>query len=523
MLLGLLWIGSCGDPAVNQTTQPLTRVSEFIKPDLNNLGQMIQDEINMRHEAIQRLENSSERNISKLAQAYGTLAMLYQAFGFPQQAQYLFQNAIELAPQHFKWQYLLAHAYQARQLDEDAKLQFQKALELDEFHVPSLLALGEYARQASDVKEATTYFNNALLLKKDAVYAKLGLAQIAMEDKDFKRAAELMDEALQVQPNARELHYQAAMAYRGLADREKSQYHLDQQQKSSESTIIHDPIMEQVSNLSKQDRTFVERGNRALADGNYQQAAKHFQNAMLINPSSGETRAKLATCLLHLGDLDQAKIEFENADRLRPGNVQIALKLADIALQQKKYPEAKKQLLRALEKKDAFAAAHLKLAVVYLQNKEFQLALDQYQRVIELEPTNPTARVERALMLIRLQRYVAARATLEADLIQFPSHSGLGVLLIKVLSASPQADVRDGKRALVLVHNMSKTGKTLELLEAGAMAFAETGAFEEAVNWQEQALARARERRPEHVIHSEDILKTYKNREPCRVPLPLGL
>lgn len=512
----------CGNGDSGGAIQSQVQLKEFPEADLSSLGETVRQQIKSHHLRIKQLEASEEVDVPALVAAYGRLGKLYHAYDCHSQAQFCYQKAIELEPQTFQWHYLLARVLQAKFLHDAAKVQFEKALQLDEFHVPSLLALGEFSRRRGQIKEATTYFNNALLLEKNCVFARLGLAQIAIEAKEFQKAITLMEEAIRLQPHGTELHYTAAMAYRGLGNTEKAQMHLELKQKYDEVTYFRDPDMDDVHKLANQDKGFLERGNRALAANNFEAAVKYFHNAVGLNPGSGETRLKLASAYLRLGELDKAREEFLAADRLRPGNFHIAYNLAGIAMEQNDLEEAENQLRRAIEQNEDFAEAHLQLADLLLIKDQFDQALTHYQKVVTLDDKNPAARVGRALSLIHLNRHQEARQTLEADLIQFPSHVSLGVLYVRILAASPDDRVRDGKLAVELIETMAKAGTNYEILVAGAMAYAEVNRFDMAIDWQNRALALARKDRPNHIANSESLLSTYQAGEPCRQPLPRG-
>lgn len=516
----LCLLGACSQTDQNGPRELQSRLTSFPEPDLSTLGETVQLQISSGHQTIQALEAASERDVEKLAAAYGRLAKLYHAFGLPSQAQYFYERAIDIEPQTFEWQYLLARALQAKYEHDDAKSQFLNALQIDEFHIPSLLALGEYARNAGNEKEAKTYYNNALLLDKDCVFAIQGLAQMALKGNQFQEAVTLAEQALTIQPRGSQLHYVAAMAYRGLNNISKAEFHLEQQKASENNTIVRDPIMERVRKIAKQDKARILAGDHAFQQGNYKKAKEHYENAVKLNPSFGESRLKLATSLLRLGELDRAKQEFEHADRLRPGNYQIAFNLAGIALETNDIEEAKRQLQRALSQSDDFTDAHLQLADLYVFEKNYDKALSHYTKVTTLQPQNPMARVGRVLALIHLGNHQEAKTQIEGDLRQFPSHLSLGILLVKLLAASPDETVRDGKKAVTLVETMLKAGKTPELLEAGAMAYAETSRFKKAVSLQKEVLQILKPEQAQQRTRANDLLKQYQAEKPCRQPLP---
>src|SRR4030095_10987341 len=84
-----------------------------------------------------------------------------------------------------------------------------------------------------------------------------------------------------------------------------------------------------------------------------------------------------------------------------------------------------------------------------------------------------------------------ARARLQQASQAFPNQPGFPHALARVLAAAPDDRVRGGTRALAIATDLLKTQKTPGLAETMAMALAEVGRFDEAVKWQQDAIAAA--------------------------------
>jgi cytochrome c-type biogenesis protein CcmH/NrfG len=121
--------------------------------------------------------------------------------------------------------------------------------------------------------------------------------------------------------------------------------------------------------------------------------------------------------------------------------------------------------------------------------------------------------------LVRLGRYQEAKSRFEAAMKTFPDQPGFAHALARVLAAAPDANVRDGARAISIMNELLKSQQTLAMAETMAMALAESGRFEDAVMWQQDAIRAASESKREDVARKLTAnLKLYQSRQPCRTP-----
>ena len=91
--------------------------------------------------------------------------------------------------------------------------------------------------------------------------------------------------------------------------------------------------------------------------------------------------------------------------------------------------------------------------------------------------------------------------------------------MARLLAAAPDDRVRDGKAALSIVEQLVKIEKTPALGETMAMTLAELGRYPEAISWQREAIAAAKQAgRSEMTAGMAENLKLYERRQPCRTP-----
>jgi len=256
---------------------------------------------------------------------------------------------------------------------------------------------------------------------------------------------------------------------------------------------------------------------------------EQFRLAVEAEPESGVLRLKLGAALEGLGDARGALEQYEEALRLDSRLARAHYSMAALLERIGRDEEAIEQYTAALDVDSTFGAAHLKLAEALRRTARFELALSHYRRVMELEPstrrrtlTGPEAedvRFGEAMALVRLGRYAEARDSLITAMRIHPDQRAFPHALARVLAAAPDDQVRDGARAWELAKALPDGHEHPAIFETMAMALAELGHFDLAIDWQRLAMsAAARAGQPEVAKQMAASLARYLQRQPCRTP-----
>jgi tetratricopeptide (TPR) repeat protein len=146
----------------------------------------------------------------------------------------------------------------------------------------------------------------------------------------------------------------------------------------------------------------------------------------------------------------------------------------------------------------------------------FEESAALFSTLVALRPSSAFARVGEATALIYAQKHAEARDRLEEGLVAMPGDINLRDVLARHLAASPDLSVRDGERAVELARGIYQEFQTPESIETLAMALAQDGSFEEAVEWQQRLLERVRElATAEDRRRLELNLERYRRSEAC--------
>jgi arylsulfatase A-like enzyme/tetratricopeptide (TPR) repeat protein len=241
----------------------------------------------------------------------------------------------------------------------------------------------------------------------------------------------------------------------------------------------------------------------------------------LLESEQAASQLLLGSIRFEVGEADAAAGHYRRALEAEPGHARASFGLGALH-------ELAGEDRRAIERYRTAAAAdpdhvptRLRLAETLRRVGDAEAALEHYAAVLAAEPLRAEARLGRAMALVRLGRWADARAALEESARLLPEQPAFPHALARLLVAAPEAAVRDPQRAMRLLRPLMRTGPSTDLAETVAMALAESGRFDEALEWQGRALDIAREAgRRDDARRIAANLERYRDGEPCRVPWP---
>ncbi|HEY1602507.1 MAG TPA: tetratricopeptide repeat protein [Pirellulales bacterium] len=188
--------------------------------------------------------------------------------------------------------------------------------------------------------------------------------------------------------------------------------------------------------------------------------------------------------------LDEAMEDLNKALDLRPGMVPALRQRAALLAHAHKYLAAvgDLELARKLEPDDQ--AASLQLAAVYAADGKMERSMQLYGEILQADPKNWQAFRGRGDLYLTSGKQREAISDFEQALALKGDDSGVLNNLAWVLATSPDASLRDGKRAVDLAKKACEETeyKQAHILSTLAAGYAEIGDFSSAVEWSKKAL-----------------------------------
>jgi tetratricopeptide (TPR) repeat protein len=504
----LLAIG-CRAPA----KPPLRAVS---LPDLSRAADAVQSQLRERYAVLTRETANPKASPRELADAYGAMGMLLMAAEYRDEAETCLLNAADLAADAVKWPYYLAHLYRAAGDTAKSEAAFERVLRLQPRQVSALVWLGDAFLDQGRPEQAQPLFERALAEEPRSIAALVGLGRAALARSDYARAVDHLERALAIDPRRGPIHYQLAMAYRGLGQQDKADAHM--RLRAPGAIRPADPLLSELDTILESPVAYEVRGANALDDRDFAAAARHFRKAIDLAPGEPALHHRLGTALYLSGDARGAANEFAEALRLSPAFAKAHYSLGLMIAGDGRIADALAHLNAAVDADPTYAEAHVRLGDLLRASGRAAESLPHYAAAAALDPRGSDAPLGHALALVDSRRYSDARDRLREYVDHYPDRPEFVHALIRLLTAAPDATVRDGRQALVLMRGvLAREPRSVEVDELMAMTQAELGQYGEAAAWQREALAAAdRLSQPERVRRLAETLDRYEHRQPCR-------
>ena len=496
-------------------------------PDLSRVDRGVQAQVRERYETLTRAMDS-RAGASGLAAAFGRYGMVLQAAEYDDVAEPCYLNAQRLEPDEIRWPYYLGSLYRSRGETDKAEGAFKRALELRPDDLATLIWLGRLRLDQGRPEAAEPLFTKAYRLAPRTVAVLAGLGRVAVAKRDYAQAVKYFEDALAIDPEAESLHAPLATAYRGIGEPDKAQPHLRQWR--NRDIFVPDPLQHELDLLLESALSYELRGVRELEARDWKAAAAFFRKGIALahdnTPLSRSLHHKLGTALYLTGDLPGAREQFEDVVRQAPpagvdeATAKAHYSLGVLMASNGQIQPAIPHLLSAVQYQPNYVEAHVALADVLRRSGRGAAALAHYRDAIAINPRQVVARLGYAMALAQLGRHRDARDWLDESARLYADRSDLKIALARLLAASPDERVRDGRRALAIAQQLFNGGEKSTLLgETIAMALAEQGNYAQAIAIQRDVIAAARNAGLTPAAqHMAANLALYEHRQPCRTP-----
>lgn len=494
---------------------PFEGLTAVTHPDLKDLEKDVREQIESFRVSLAAIA-AKPPSKEKLGAAYGEMGQIYHAYSFPEPARESYQNAARLLPQDFRWPYLLGRLAQDQNRFLDAVDHYRKAHKLYPDYVATLVNLGDVHLELDLPEAALENYEAALKLRPNDPAALYGLGRIEYAKRNFRGAVEHFEKVVELLPAANRVHYSLALAYRGLKDLEKAKHHISQQ--GPVGVRVADPLYDDLDELKQGARLRLLRGKQALEAGSYAEAEAEFKKALEADPESVPALVNYGVTLVSLKRYEDAYANLEKALGLDPKNVTALYNLAVLDSLRREHLRAVGHLKRLLELTPQDVQARFLLAKELSAADLRQEALKELVTVYDAAPEKEDVVLELAAALARSGDHKQARDLLDDHLRKFPDRGRTAASLAWVLVSAPQADLRDGKRALELAVKVVNATKTVEHGVLVAMAYAELGRCADAATFTRQLLEKAKQAEAGPLAaRLESDLKRYEAGAPCGV------
>lgn len=364
------------------------------------------------------------------------------------------------------------------------------------------LARGLYYQVLGELNLATSDLSRAIELLPEDPYLLLNRAQLLLHQERGELAVADLDRALEIRPGYTDCHLLRAWCLFRLGRTEEADRDL--------ALVLSIPFDEGESLLSRAELQLAIRNDHEGTARDAEAASKRMKSARALY--------LWGTCRERVGQTEQAEFGFRELAAFETNNP-VELGYRGYAKYWLKDMEAARQDLAAatdaapfdLQTRRCLAATHLNLG-------EMDAALCDCEAVLSRDCGTALDYVYRAMILADRGDYSAAISDYERALELDPTDGTVYLRLAWLLATCPDDAVRKGPEAVRLARRACDLMPASSPFSKGtlAAAFAESGDFEAAIQWEETArsLATADERKEWNFL-----LDLYRSGRTYRAPL----
>ena len=331
------------------------------------------------------------------AEAVGRFCQVLHAHWLYEEASPCYGIAHRLAPDDFRWVYLLAGVEDILGADgERIDRLFRESIRLAPLfppvyvrHADALLRLGRWS-------EARDAYTKAVELDPELVLALRGLGQAATLLGDGPAAVEHLELAASLSPQDRIVQVSLARAYTLVGRGDQAAEAARKAQALDSETSLPDPVFFEVESLALDPGSLRGRLNRSLKEGDYESAS---EAATLLEESGAPgARQQLALAskqraneLAFGGDFGGALLEYERAARFAPGDPEIEHNWGTVLLRQDDLDGAGLHFERAIELNPQSADSLYNLGVVLEGLGRDEEAIARFTAAAAIDPQHMAA------------------------------------------------------------------------------------------------------------------------------------
>ena len=259
------------------------------------------------------------------------------------------------------------------------------------------------------------------------------------------------------------------------------------------------------------------RGNADAAKGDLDKAMQDYNDAINLDPKNAGTYVNRALELARGGDYEAAMKDYAMAIALNPRQWQAYFNRAAELKHSGKLREAVADLSQVMNLNPEFVGAYVNRGSIYVRQGELDKAIADYSDALQRDSNLTDIYISRAELFVRKKKYQQAVSDLQTAVQMKTKRPEAALNSLAWLRATcPKPGMRDGKEAVQLAVKACDLSewKDWGTIDTLAAAYAETGDFDRATNYQQRVLQMVKP--PTDQRKLQQRLALYREHKPYR-------
>jgi tetratricopeptide (TPR) repeat protein len=259
------------------------------------------------------------------------------------------------------------------------------------------------------------------------------------------------------------------------------------------------------------------RGNAYSAKGDLDKAMQDYNEAINLDPKNAGAYVNRASELARQGDFEAAMKDYAKAIALNPRQWHAYFNRAAELRDSGKLRDAVDDLNEVVKLNPEFVGAYMNRGNIYAREGELEKAIADYSAALQRDSNLTDIYVSRAELFVRKKKYQQAVSDLQTAVQMKTKRPEAALNSLAWLRATcPEPGMRNGKEAVQLAVKACDLSewKDLGTIDTLAAAYAETGDFDRATNYQQRVLQMVRP--PTDLRQLQQRLALYREHKPYR-------
>ena len=498
-----------GDAASSLPADLAGRLHAITEVNLDDMDKQARDSILAARRRLDEIVQAQPLQPESLATAYGELGGLYQAhLVFPTAAD-CYHNAMQLAPNEFRWVYYAAWLADTDGRTRQALAYYEQARELKPGYKAVMVRMGNILLDLNELERAQAAYEEVVETTGLEAAAQYGLGQIALLQRDYDTAINAFTRALEHDPAASRIHYPLAQALRATQRNDEAKAQLAML--GNQPPTFRDPQIESLEALKVGSRIHFLQAMKAIKRQDYAEAGQAFASGIEMEPDNVPARISYARTLYLSGDSSGARQAMEAAVARQPDNSLGLFLLGVLTEEEGDAIRAAGYYRQAIAHTPDHAGANFYLANQYYRTDKLAPAVTHYASSIAGEAGFLSAYMPYIGALILSDAPATTLKTvLETAVRQFPENPVFRAMQIMLLAASHDTAIQDPETALRSAQQLNDRYRIPPHQELLALAYAATGNYQQATAIQEALLSYAQQHMPTETDRVAGTLSYYR-------------